>query len=50
MKNQRGLGAVLKELKEYNDTHEKSLTYGKYILTLEQKEALKNESLLDVSK
>ncbi len=34
----RTMAQILKELKEYNDTHEKSLSYGKFVKLLAEQE------------
>lgn len=39
----KSMSEILADLKKYNDTHSRSLTYGKYVQMLEQEEKKKAE-------
>lgn len=41
MKEHKSIHQILKELKEYNDTHEHAYSYGKYIQMLDQEDKKK---------
>ena len=39
----RSMTEIMRDLKHYNDIHEKSLSYGKYVQMLERQEQAKSE-------
>lgn len=43
MEPKRTMNDIMIGLKKYNDTHEKSLSYGKYVQMLERQEQAKSE-------
>lgn len=41
----KSMSEILADLKKYNDTHSRSLTYGKYVQMLEQEDEKKAEQV-----